>query len=127
MPINVGAFPGVGAHIARNGNSADEPNRALDAGERNLTSLRQFQRREQPTCEPSAGYDLTIQYCRSGRHLPQQLRNERIAVRKVVPVAADQDDTRAYLVGLDAIAVKLHLSARSPASQVRLCRGNTPG
>ena len=56
-----------------------------------------------------AGHNLAIEHCRLGRQLVQQLCDGGEALGEIVPVAAEDHDTRAHLVDLHAIAVELHL------------------
>jgi len=67
-----------------------------------------------------AGHNLAIEHGRFGRQLVQQLSNRREPLREVVPVAAVDNNTRAHLVGLHAVAVEFHLVQPVVASGHRL-------
>jgi hypothetical protein len=48
-----------------------------------------------------AGHDLAVEHGDFGRQLKQLLRDGREPLGEVVPIAAEQDNARAYLVGLE--------------------------
>src|SRR5262245_9251750 len=56
-----------------------------------------------------AGHHFTIDHRCLGQQLMQQLRDGRKTLSEVMPVAAVEDDDRANLVGLHAVAIELHL------------------
>src|SRR5262249_54414570 len=53
--------------------------------------------------------NLTIEHGRFGWELVQQLGDGRKPLREIMPIATVDDHPRAYLVGLHAVAVELHL------------------
>jgi hypothetical protein len=52
-----------------------------------------------------AGHDLAVEDSRLGWHLAKQRCDRGEALGEVVLIAAEQDDARAHLVGLHALAV----------------------
>jgi len=56
-----------------------------------------------------AGHNLTVEHGCLGRHLAKQRRDRSKALGEVMPIAAEQDDARAHLVGMHAVAVELQL------------------